>query len=93
MLNTYGHGPGPPQMGSGPPRVYPDPRELSSQLAAREGSGATTCHVDAGAGTGFPLEAPSPTCIKCEWLRRRAKPPLDRKDKQSFRPPPAVRRH
>ena len=39
-----------PQMGPGPPRAYPDPRELSAQLAAREGSGAATCHADAGAG-------------------------------------------
>ena len=61
-----------PQMGPGPPRAYPDPRELSAQLAAREGSGAATCHVDAGAGAGasLPLEARSPTRIKCEWLRR-----------------------
>ena len=29
-----------PQMRPGPPRAYPDPRELSAQLAAREGSGA-----------------------------------------------------
>ena len=59
-------------MGSGPPRDYPDPRELSAQLAAREGSGAATCHVDEGTGAGasLPLEAPSPTRIKCEWLRR-----------------------
>ena len=52
------------------PRAYPDPRELSAQLAAREGSGATTCHADAGAGASLPLEAPSPTRIKCEWLRQ-----------------------
>ena len=37
-----------PQMGPGPPRAYPDSRELSAQLAAREGSGAATCHADAG---------------------------------------------
>ena len=43
------------------------PRELSAQLAAREGSGAATCHADAGAGASLPLEAPSPTRIKCEW--------------------------
>ena len=59
-----------PQMRPGPPRAYPDPRELSAQLAAREGSGAATCHADAGAGTSLPLGAPSPTRIKCEWLRR-----------------------
>ena len=59
-------------MGPGPPRAYPDPRELSAQLAAREESGAATCHADAGAGAGasLPLEAPSPTRIKCERLRR-----------------------
>ena len=57
-----------PQKGLGPPRAYPDPRELSAQLAAREGSGAAMCHADAGAS--LPLEAPSPTRIKCEWLRR-----------------------
>ena len=57
-------------MGPGPPRAYPDPRELSAQLAAREGSGTATCHADAGAGTSLLLEAPSPTRIKCEWLRR-----------------------
>ena len=57
-------------MGPGPPRAYPDPRELSAQLAAREGSGAATCHADAGAGTSLPLEAHSPTHIKCERLRR-----------------------
>ena len=62
--------PDPPQMGPGPPRAHPDPRELSAQLAAREGSGTATCHADAGAGTSLPLEAPSPTRIKCEWLRR-----------------------
>ena len=50
MLSTCGRGPGPPQVGPGPPRAYPDPRELSAQLAAREGSGAATCHADAGAG-------------------------------------------
>jgi len=70
MLRTYGHGPGPPQIGLGPPCAYPDPRELSAQLATREGSGAAMCHADAGAGTSLPLEAPSPTRIKCEWLRR-----------------------
>ena len=68
MLSTYGHGPVPPQMGPGPPRAHPDPRELSVQLAARKGSGTATCHVDAGAS--LPLEAPSPTRIKCEWLRQ-----------------------
>ena len=55
-------------MGPGPSRAYPDPRELSAQLAAWEGSGATTCH--AGAAASLPLEAPSPTRIKCEWLRQ-----------------------
>ena len=39
-----------PWMGPGPPRAYPDSRELSAQLATREGSGADTCHADAGAG-------------------------------------------
>ena len=68
MLSTCDRGPGPPQVGPGPPRAYPDPRELSAQLAAREGSGAATCHIDAGAS--LPLEAPSPTRIKCEWLRQ-----------------------
>ena len=67
MLSTCGRGPGPPQMAPGPPRTYPDPREPSAQLGAREGSGAATCHVDAS--TSLPLEAPSPTRIKCEWLR------------------------
>ena len=57
-------------MGPEPPRAYPDPRELSAQLAAREGSGAATCHADAGVGASLPLEAPSPTRIKCEWLRQ-----------------------
>jgi len=28
------------------------------------------CHADAGAGPSLPLKAPSPTRIKCEWLRR-----------------------
>ena len=37
-------------MGPGPPRAYPDSRELSAQLAAREGFGAVVCHVDASAG-------------------------------------------
>ena len=70
MLSTCGRGPEPPQVGPGPPRVYPAPRELSAQLAAREGSGAATCHVDAGAGASHPLEASSPARIKCEWLRQ-----------------------
>ena len=39
-----------PRMGPGPPRAYPDSHEPSAQLAAREGSGAATCHADAGAG-------------------------------------------
>ena len=51
-------------------RAYLDPRELSAQLAARQGSGAATCHADAGARAILPLEAPSPTRIKCEWLMR-----------------------
>ena len=72
MLSTCDRGPGPPQVGLGPPRAYPDRRELSAQLAAREGSGAATCH--AGAGASLPLEAPSPTRIQCGWLRR-ALPP------------------
>ena len=59
-----------PQMGPEPPRAYPDPRELSAQLDTQEGSEAATCHTDAGAGASLPLEAPSPTPIKCEWLRR-----------------------
>ena len=63
MLSTCGRGPGPPRVGPGPPRAiqtpadgsgtstcHPDSRELSAQLAAREGSGAAMCHVDAGAG-------------------------------------------
>ena len=37
------------------------PRELSAQLAAREGSGAATCHADASAGANLPLEARPPT--------------------------------
>ena len=37
-------------MGPGPPRTYPDLRELSAQLAAREGSGGAACHADAGVG-------------------------------------------
>ena len=71
-----------PADGSGTSTCHPDsrrwvrdlhvpirtPRELSAQLAAREGSGAATCH--AGAGASLPLEAPSPTRIKCEWLRQ-----------------------
>ena len=82
MLSTCGRGPGPPQVGPGPPRAIrtpaygsgtstclSGPRELSAQLAAREGSGAVTCHADAGADASLPLEAPSPTRIKCEWLR------------------------
>ena len=28
------------------------------------------CHADADAGASLPLEAPSPTRIECEWLRR-----------------------
>jgi len=39
-----------PRMGPGPPHAYPDPRELSAQLAAREGPGGAACHADAGAG-------------------------------------------
>ena len=39
-----------PQMGPEPPRAYPDSRELSAKLAAREGSRAATCHADVGAG-------------------------------------------
>ena len=70
MLSTCDRGPGPPQVGPGPPRAYPDPRELSAQLAAREGSGAAMCHADAGTGASLPLEAPSPTRIKCEWSRQ-----------------------
>ena len=70
MLSTCGRGPGPPQVGPGPLSAYPDTRELSAQLAAREGSGAATCHADAGTGANLPLEAPSLTRIKCEWLRR-----------------------
>ena len=83
MLSTCSSGPGPPQVGPGPPRAIRTPadgsgtstclsgtRELSAQLAALEGSGAATYHADAGAGASLPLEASSPTCIKCEWLRR-----------------------
>ena len=70
MLSTCDRGPGPPQVGPGPPCAYPDPRELLAQLAARKGSGAATCHADADAGASLPLEAPSPTRIKCEWLRQ-----------------------
>ena len=69
MFSTCGRGPGAPQVGPGPPRAYPDPRELSAKLAARKGSGAAMCHADADAGASLPLEAPSPTRIKCEWLR------------------------
>ena len=50
ILSTCGRGPEPPRVGPGPPRAYPNPRELLAQLAAREGSGAATCHADAGAG-------------------------------------------
>src|SRR6185312_5319677 len=73
-----------PAGGSGTSTCHPDsrrcvrdlhvpirtPRELSAQLAAREGSGAATCHADAGTGASLPQEAPSPTRIKCEWLRQ-----------------------
>ena len=87
MLSTCDRGPGPPQVGPGPPRAIRTPadasgtstclsgsRELSAQLAAREGSGAATCHADAGAGASLLLEAPSPTRIKCEWLRQALQP-------------------
>ena len=63
MLSTCGREPGSPRVGPGPPRAirtpvygsgtstcHPDSRELSAQLAAREGSGSAACHVDAGAG-------------------------------------------
>ena len=83
MLSTCDRGPGPTQVDPGPPRAIrtpadgsgtstclSGPRELSAPLATREGSGAVTCHADAGAGASLPLEAPSPTRIKCEWLRR-----------------------
>ena len=84
MLSTCVHVPsGLPQMGPGPPRAIrtpadgsgtstclSGPRELSAPLAALEGSGAATYHADAGAGASLPLEAPSPTRIKCEWLRQ-----------------------
>ena len=63
MLSTCGRGPGPPRVGPGPPRAirtpadgsgtstcHPDSRELSAQLAAREGSGGAACHADVGAG-------------------------------------------
>ena len=49
MLSTCGRGPGPPAGGSGISMCHPDSRELSAQLAAVEGSGAATCHADAGA--------------------------------------------
>ena len=83
MLSTCGRGPGPPQAGPLPPRAIrtpvdgsgtstclSGPHELLAQLAAREGSGAATCNADAGADASLPLEDPSPTRIKCEWLRR-----------------------
>src|SRR6185503_13530602 len=59
-----------PAGGFGTTTCHPDSRELSAHLAAREGSGAAACHEDAGAGASLLLEAPSPTRIKCEWLRR-----------------------
>ena len=63
MLSTCGRGPGPLQVGPGPPRAYLDTRELSAQLAAWEGSGAAMYHADAGAGASLPLEAPPPTAF------------------------------
>ena len=61
MLSTCGRGPGPPRVGLGPPRAirtpadgsgtstcHPDSRKLSTQLAAREGSGAATCPGSSG---------------------------------------------
>ena len=71
-------------MGPGPPRAIRTSRRwdrdlhvpiqtpLSSRLSylLGRGSGAATCHADAGAGASLPLEAPSPNRIKCEWLRR-----------------------
>ena len=83
MLGAFSRGFRPPQSGLGPPRAHPDPqpgpglprshpdpREPSAQHSAREGSGAVTSHADAGAGASILLEAPLPTRIKCEWLRR-----------------------
>ena len=69
MLSTCGRGPEPPRMGPGPPRAIQTPAS-SAQLAAREGSGAATYHANVGASASLPLEAPSPTRIKYEWLRR-----------------------
>ena len=69
-------GPGPPRAirtpadESGTSTCLSGPRELSAQLTEREGSEASTCHADADAGANLPLEAPSPTRIKCEWLRQ-----------------------
>ena len=39
-----------PAGGSGTSTCHPDPRELSAQLAAREGSGGAACHADTGTG-------------------------------------------
>ena len=63
ILSTCGRGPGPSQMGPGPPRTYPDPRELSAQLAAREGSGATMCHADVARAQAFRWELPHPPVL------------------------------
>ena len=49
---------------------HPDPRERLMQLSAQGRSGAVTCPASAGAGASLPLEACSPTRIKCGWLRR-----------------------
>ena len=83
MFSTCCRGPGHLQVGPGPQRAIrtpadgsgtstclSGPRELSAQLAEREGSGAATCHADVGAGAIHPLEACSPIRIKCERLRR-----------------------
>ena len=59
MLSTCGREPRPPQVGPGPPRAYPDPHELSAQLAAWEGSGATTCPI----GASLPPEANPPAAL------------------------------
>jgi len=101
MLSTCARGPGPPQVGPGPPRAIRTPADGSGtsprpsgpptcvkpiyrrdgvrgrHVARRRGRGrkpsagsSPTCPANTGAGTSLPLEAPSLTRIKCEWLRR-----------------------
>ena len=63
MLSTCGRGPGAPQVGPGPPRAYPDPRELLAQLLLGRGPETPRVTQTRAQAQAFRWKLPHPPAL------------------------------